>query len=142
MSKLDNFISRLQKVRKTGTTSWMACCPAHGDKNPSMTISEGTDGRVLVHCFSHQCSIDEITGAVGLEVKDLMPDNLGFHRVKPLRMKVNPRDALYAVRDDMTEALIYMKRLQRNEVISMDDSLRFSRIAGRLQMAIELTGDY
>ncbi|HET8688990.1 MAG TPA: CHC2 zinc finger domain-containing protein [Methanosarcina sp.] len=142
MSKLDNFLSRLQKVRKTGGNSWLACCPAHGDKNPSMTISEGSDGRVLVHCFSHQCGIDEITGAVGLEIKDLMPDNIGFHRVKPLRMQVNPRDALYAVRDDMTEALVYMKRLQRNEQISMDDSLRFSRIVGRLQMAIELTGDY
>lgn len=142
MSKLDDFLSRLQKVRKTGATSWMACCPAHGDKNPSMTVSEGSDGRILVHCFSQQCGIDEIVGAVGLEVKDLMPENVGFQRAKPLRMKVNPRDALYAVRDDMTEALVYMKRMQRNEQISMDDSLRFSRIVGRLQIAIELTGDY
>ena len=141
MSKIENILSRLQGVKKTGNNSWLARCCAHEDRSPSLSISEKDNGIILLHCFAG-CSIDEITGAVGLEVKDLMPDNLGFHRVKPLRMKVNPRDALYAVRDDMTEALVYMKRMQRNEVISMDDSLRFSRIVGRLQMAIELTGDY
>ena len=26
----------------------LACCPAHGDCNPSMTLAEGRDGRVRV----------------------------------------------------------------------------------------------
>lgn len=29
----------------------MAHCPAHGDRTPSLSISHGTDGRTLVHCF-------------------------------------------------------------------------------------------
>ena len=140
MSKLDNFLSRLLKVRKTGANSWMACCPSHGDKNPSMTVSEGTDGRILVHCFSHQCGIDDITSAVGLEVKDLMPENLGFHRIKPLRMGVNPKDALCAVRDDMQSFLIWAKMIQRNEVLTGTDTLEIAKAIGRMQMAIDLTG--
>lgn len=31
---------------------WMACCPAHDDKTPSLSIREGLDGTLLVHCFA------------------------------------------------------------------------------------------
>lgn len=140
MSALDAFLSRLQKVRKTGKSSWLACCPAHGDKNPSMSVSVGNDGRVLVHCFSQQCGIDEIAGAVGMTVSELMPDNAGFQRAKPLKCAVNPRDAMFAMRSDLTEALIYAKAVQRGEVLDADASLKLAKIVGRVQMAIELTG--
>ncbi len=137
---INNFLSRLQKVRKTGKESWIACCPSHGDNNPSMSISVGTDGRVLVHCFSHQCSIDDITGAVGMEVKDLMPENLGFHRIKPLRMGVNPKDALCAIKTDLYGALVMAKMVQRGEKLTDADSLFLAQMIGRLQLTIDLAG--
>lgn len=28
----------------------LACCPAHGDKNPSLSLSDGPSGRLLAHC--------------------------------------------------------------------------------------------
>jgi len=140
MISIEEFLSRLQKVRKTGSRSWMACCPSHQDKNPSMTVSEGNDGRILVHCFSQQCGIDDITASVGLEVKDLMPENLGFHRIKPLRIGVNPKDAMCAVRDDMTSFLIWAKTIQRGEVLTGTDTLEMAKAIGRIQMAIELSG--
>ena len=31
---------------------WMARCPAHDDQTPSLSISEGSDGIVLVKCFT------------------------------------------------------------------------------------------
>lgn len=71
--KIDDFLARLQKVRKTGANNWIACCPAHGDKNPSMTVGVGDNLGVLVHCFAG-CSADEIVGSLGLELHDLMPD--------------------------------------------------------------------
>ena len=105
-----------------------------------MTVSEGTDGRILAHCFSQQCGIDDITAAVGLEVKDLMPENLGFHRIKPLRMGVNPKDAICAVRDDMTSFLVWAKMTQRGEVLTGTDTLEMAKAIGRIQMAIYLSG--
>jgi AAA domain len=36
----------------TGPTQWQALCPYHDDKMPSLSISEGGDGRVLVHCHA------------------------------------------------------------------------------------------
>lgn len=31
---------------------WIACCPAHDDKNPSLSLRDGEDGALLVHCFA------------------------------------------------------------------------------------------
>lgn len=32
--------------------NWMACCPVHHDSTPSLSIRDGGNGRVLVHCFA------------------------------------------------------------------------------------------
>ena len=37
---------------KKSNNGFMACCPAHEDNNPSLSIKDGSDGRVLVHCFA------------------------------------------------------------------------------------------
>lgn len=46
----------------------MALCPAHRDTNPSLSISEGTGGRVLAKCFGKSnCSFADIRSALGFE---------------------------------------------------------------------------
>jgi putative DNA primase/helicase len=37
--------------RKVGS-QWKARCPAHDDRTPSLSICEGDDGKVLVHCHA------------------------------------------------------------------------------------------
>ena len=37
--------------RKVGGC-WMARCPAHDDRKPSLAIRQGTDGKVLVRCHA------------------------------------------------------------------------------------------
>src|SRR4051794_8403770 len=46
---------------------YMARCPAHDDNNPSLSISEGRDGRVLVHCHAG-CDTRTILELVGLHM--------------------------------------------------------------------------
>ena len=55
---IDTLLSRLYKVKKTGSGNWMACCPAHDDKNPSMTIAEKADGVILINCFAGCVTLD------------------------------------------------------------------------------------
>ncbi|WP_089169014.1 DUF927 domain-containing protein [Azotobacter chroococcum] len=71
---LDLLLSRLQGVRQHGERH-VACCPAHQDKSPSLSLSRGQGGRVLVHCHAG-CETRDVLAAVGLELKDLFPDNL------------------------------------------------------------------
>ncbi len=40
-----------------------ARCPAHEDKNPSITIANGDDGRLLIHCFAG-CEFRDIMAAL------------------------------------------------------------------------------
>jgi hypothetical protein len=37
---------------RKGGAAWMARCPAHDDREPSLSISDGEDGKVLVHCHA------------------------------------------------------------------------------------------
>ena len=78
MSDIDGFISGLEKVRRTGEGKYLACCPAHDDKNPSLAVKY-IDGKILAHCFAG-CSVHEVVGALGLELSDLMPDNPQFKK--------------------------------------------------------------
>ena len=43
-------IAKVLNARKCGG-GWMALCPAHKEKTPSLSISKGKDGRPLVFCF-------------------------------------------------------------------------------------------
>ena len=53
---------------------WSCHCPAHDDRNPSLSVSEVDDGRVLVKCMSRGCDFNDIAAALGLTPKDFFPD--------------------------------------------------------------------
>ena len=55
-------------------SGWMACCPAHDDRNPSLSVSAGNDGRVLRNCFAG-CPTESVLAALGLTAGDLFPAN-------------------------------------------------------------------
>lgn len=98
--KIDDLLARLKKVRKTGPNNWIACCPAHEDKNPSMTVGVGDNGGILMYCFA-LCPIDAITGAMGLEVSDLMPERPQGREYVAGRARPFPvADVLEAVADE------------------------------------------
>jgi len=53
---------------------WVACCPAHDDKHPSLSIDEGRDGKALVVCRTG-CSQDDVIDALrGLGLWPEAPD--------------------------------------------------------------------
>ena len=39
-------LDRLDKVRPTGAGTWVARCPAHDDRGPSLSVRELDDGRI------------------------------------------------------------------------------------------------
>lgn len=53
---------------------WSACCPAHDDHNPSLSITENSDGRVLIHCQAG-CELSAVLVALELDMLDLAPPN-------------------------------------------------------------------
>jgi putative DNA primase/helicase len=68
---LGRVLETLDGARKNGT-GWVARCPGHEDRNPSLSIHVGDDGRVLLRCFAG-CSAERIVAALGLTMRDLFP---------------------------------------------------------------------
>jgi putative DNA primase/helicase len=65
---LHELLSRLKRVRRQGN-SYMAICPSHDDRNPSLSIKE-KDGRILLHCFAG-CSYEQVRAALGIDSSEL-----------------------------------------------------------------------
>lgn len=59
----------LEGVIRTGG-GWRARCPAHGGKSASLSLAQGDNGTLLIHCFAG-CTAHNVLAAVGLTVGDL-----------------------------------------------------------------------
>ena len=82
----NEILARLDAVRSRGTNRWQARCPAHEDRNPSLAIAEGERG-LLVKCWAG-CTLDEITRALGLTVRDLFYDrNPNPHELREAKQR-------------------------------------------------------
>jgi len=71
----------------------MARCPAHDDTQPSLSITEGRDGRVLLHCFA-ECPTEKIVSAIGLTMRDLFLASPGLTLAAYAEAKKLPQDFL------------------------------------------------
>ena len=55
-------------ARRSGPHQWQGRCPSHKDRTPSLSITDGDDGRPLVHCHAgcEQSAVIEALRAKGL----------------------------------------------------------------------------
>lgn len=84
---LQAIIRLLKGVKQLSNGSYQALCPAHDDHNPSLSISCGKEGRVLMCCHSVKCDIKDILSAIGKELKDLYPNNGRVKQTKRVLVK-------------------------------------------------------
>lgn len=96
---INHLLNQLDKVRPTGHGRYIACCPAHSDKNPSLAI-RNDNGTVLLKCFAG-CSAFEIVSAVGMQLQDLFPQS--DEQRKPIKSPFPSADVLRCLQ---REALI------------------------------------
>jgi DNA primase len=75
---LGRFVSHLEGVVQVGG-GYLACCPAHEDHRPSLSIRAGHDGRILVHCWAG-CKTGDVLVALGLQWSDLFPQKVRSRR--------------------------------------------------------------
>lgn len=76
-------VNRLEHCRQVSADSWIARCPAHEDRSPSLTVKDVGDGRTLIHCFAG-CGALDVLDALGLDWASLYPPNDDY---KPLRAR-------------------------------------------------------
>jgi hypothetical protein len=112
--QVNKILSQLQLVKRASGNSWKARCPAHDDRFPSLSVSEGTKGAVL-HCHAG-CPTEAILYQIDLKVSDLFYDSRPTveHKAKPTRCERKAEAA-----KPKEKRLEYEKK-SRKEVCSYD----------------------
>ncbi len=95
---IDRVLPRLEGVKQTAPGRWIARCPHHEDRSPSLSIRE-VDGRVLLYCFAG-CRAVEVCGALGMGTRELFDDAKAW-TIQPSKSKPPASDLLVAIDDDV-----------------------------------------
>ncbi|NOR71252.1 MAG: DNA primase [Methylomarinum sp.] len=125
MADINNVLSRLDRVKRTGEGKWLAPCPAHNDKSPSLAIKEADNGNILIHCFAG-CSVHEIVESINLTLADLMPDNPTFKKgSKP--PKFNKYELFDRVLFESLILYLAIRQIFNNKPLSNEDLQRVKK---------------
>jgi hypothetical protein len=133
----DAILSRLDGVRRTGDDRWLARCPAHDDKRPSLSIREIGD-RVLVHCWAG-CSVEDVLGAVGLTFDALYSERT-THRCKPERRPFPAADVLRAIEQEALITAVAAATLGNGCQLTDADRARLLLACERIATAVRESG--
>lgn len=137
---IDSLISRLEKVKSTGQGRWVACCPAHQDKTPSLSIREAEDGRILLHCFSG-CSVDAVVSAIGIELSDLFPeDSRSIGHANPERRPFPAEDILRCLNLEAIVVSCAARTIMDGKTLNDEDQKRLMTALRRIERAVEISG--
>jgi len=119
---IDNVLSRLDKVKPAGERAWVACCPAHDDREPSLAIAE-ENGLIRMHCFAG-CRTKDILDTVGLRWGDLFPDD-GYERT-------STSDYAKQLWDAASTGCVAFHPYAKTKKITRDFGARRGRVSGSL----------
>lgn len=140
-SPIDAVLSRLESVRRTGNETWLARCPAHADKRPSLSLRDTDNGAVLIHCFAG-CTVHEVVGALGLEASDLFPPRPvdSANGGKPIRRPFPAADILRAIAFEALVVGCAASAMLAGEPFSQTDRDRLFLAVSRIQAALDAGG--
>lgn len=137
----DTLLARMDGVRATGRNQWIARCPAHNDRTPSLSVRE-TDDRILVYCHAG-CGAADVVHAVGLELRDLFPAGSSTHRAansRRTRHRVDWRAVVFTILHDLTVITLAAGRLRRHELLDDDEDAALDRALETIDQAVKKAG--
>jgi hypothetical protein len=134
---IETLLSKLDKVKRSGQGRWMACCPSHADKNPSLCLRELDDGKILLRCFA-ECSVGEVLTSLGLKIEALFPERLPDGR--PQRKPFASSDVLRALAFEVQIVSIVAADIVKGVVIDTKTKDRVFLAAQRINSGLVAGG--
>jgi hypothetical protein len=125
-------LDRVVGCRSTGEGKWIARCPAHEDKSPSLSIREMDDGRVLINCFAG-CGAGDVLAAIGLCMADLFEKPLAHH-LPPVRGGFSARELIELTSHEVTVATFLVYR-SLSRTLTEEEWERLAQCSARLGKA-------
>jgi hypothetical protein len=135
--QVEDFLSLLKGVRANGKGRWVARCPHHNDRSPSLAITKGDHVPILLHCFAG-CDADQIVGAVGLELSDLMPPRDPHFRDDQrtrIATPFTPEQAIMCLSTESTFLFVAIADITRDKPLDALTKARMIEAAARINEA-------
>ena len=127
---VETLLQRLTKV-KGGRGRWTACCPSHEDRSPSLAIRETEDGRILLKCFGG-CSVQEIVGAIGMDVGELFPKTHDTHHMPKVKNAFYATDLLRVIEFESVLVSVAASNLANGVKLTDNDRSRLRQAQERI----------
>jgi hypothetical protein len=124
-------ITLLDGVRDNGRGNYMARCPAHDDRSPSLSIKQCDDGRNLLHCFAG-CDVEDVCSALGLTLADLMPEKPLDHLKRRVRSTMPARDALVSLDHESIVVAIIASDIREHKTVDTPTLNRLGQAVERI----------
>ncbi len=134
-------LSRLNGVRRRGN-GWIARCPSHEDRSPSLSIAEAENANILLHCFAG-CSAADALAAIDLTLADLYANRTRTSSAaSKIAIRKACREADWAaalnVLDREVTILLIVAEMMLTNTLSVGDVERLKLAAERIQSAREV----
>jgi hypothetical protein len=133
MNAASRILDRLELARPTGKGRWIARCPAHEDRTPSLSLRETDDGRVLIYDFGG-CHTEDVLAALGLELRDLFDQPIDYH-VAPVHSRIPARDLLQLIDHELNVAMLLLTDCIEGKGIGEAEWQRLAQAAARIGAA-------
>lgn len=134
---INKLLDRLRKVQSRGNGQYMACCPAHQDRTPSLSIKDTGDGRILVNCLAG-CDTETVLSSIGLDFNDISPQTPIAHHLKPVRPRVYASDALKALEFEARIVQLAAYEMSKGKKLDETDNDRLKLAIERIGTALEI----
>jgi hypothetical protein len=138
VSAAAKLLDRLEGAKQTALGRWIARCPAHEDRAPSLAIRELDDGRVLVHDFGG-CGTDDVLAALGLTMSDLfpvrLPGNGPTRSYVATHSRIPARDLIEIISEETSVVAIIAADMLASRVVSAQEWQRLAQAAARIGRA-------
>jgi hypothetical protein len=128
-------LDRLDRVKQTGPGRWIARCPSHSDRSPSLSLRE-SDGKLLVHCFAG-CGAADVVEAVGLSMSDLYDSPLGHH-FAPQHLPIPASDLLVIIDHEICVAALILMDVVEHRKVNEGQVQRLCQAARRVAAARDI----
>ncbi|MEW8001048.1 MAG: hypothetical protein AB2777_21160 [Candidatus Thiodiazotropha endolucinida] len=132
MQPIETVLHHLDKVREMGTPGkWMARCPSHKDKTPSLSISLRGES-IALYCHAG-CSTEDVLDSIGLTFSDLYGKEKANYqaaianRGKKALKHLNPYDV------DVMVLRLAKEDLEGGRALSVEDMARVALAAERVK---------
>ncbi|MCG7868385.1 MAG: hypothetical protein JAY74_18720 [Candidatus Thiodiazotropha taylori] len=131
---IENILNRLEKVREMGKPGqWMARCPAHDDKTPSLSISLSGDS-IGIYCHGG-CSTEDVLDSIGLTFTDLYGKEDAHRQASHANKGEKARKHLNPFDIDLMVLKLAEADLEAGRTLSIEDQARVALAKERLRGA-------